>query len=137
METVPVGKTWQLELHCSSTEDSLAELFFWGPSVLVSLNLSSGTSSQCSQSRLFWSSAWRKMVRFLVSGSHGGRGLGVRKSLSLYCTPTYIYSPDFVVVFLLNCACCPPSRDPLSYPLQRINLQSWARAWKGQPLRCM
>ena len=64
---MPMAMTWPLELHGGFTADGVAGLFCGGPSMLVSLSLSSGTSSQCPQSRLFQSSAWREMVWFLVS----------------------------------------------------------------------
>lgn len=40
-----VGVTWQLEFCCGSAEDGLAELFCWGPLMLVCSGLSSWTSS--------------------------------------------------------------------------------------------
>ena len=48
-----LGMTWQLELHDNSTENGLARLLYWRPSISVSLSLSFWAFSRFSWSRFF------------------------------------------------------------------------------------
>lgn len=103
-----VGVTWQLELCRGPAEDGLAGLFRWGLSMLVFSGLSSGTSSLSPEENLL-----------VFCLEMGGPVVGVGKSRPVLCLPT-------LPPLLSGCgpplhpACCPPSRDPLSRPLQRV-----------------
>ena len=48
-----LGMTWQLELHDNSTENGLARLLYWRPSISVSSSLSFWAFIQLSWSRFF------------------------------------------------------------------------------------
>lgn len=135
--SVPMGMTWQLERHRSSSEDGLAGLFCWGPSMLVSLSLSSGTSSQCSPSRLFWSSALRKMVWFLVSGSLGEDGWcgeGYQPVLCLFTPLLSWWCPSSTVPAVLHpeTLCLTLSREQTSSLGPGHGRDSHSGAWSWE-----